>query len=171
MAKFRMAADVLKKLGGKSKDLLFGNMTKGEIAGRLAPDLLLFGPLAAAQTPGDIGDKAIAYALSAGPSGLTGLGASRVTGMLTKNQTAQGLADMAGSFAGDYAGMYGADALMRLKNKVSGGPGVTPYEQMGLEQQQQMAQQMQQDMLAQYGLIPGTREQYAMDPTTGMGVA
>ena len=51
-----------------------------------------------------------------------------------------------------------------------GGEGMTPFERMGAEQQKQFAQDLEQQFLAQYGmLVPGTREQY-LDPTTGMGV-
>ena len=83
----------------------------------------------------------------------------------------QNLADLGGSFAGDYGGMMVGDALMRGKDALAGGQGLTPFERMGQQQQAQYAQQLEQQILAQYGLLPGTREQYAVDPTTGMGVS
>ena len=51
---------------------------------------------------------------------------------------------------------------------------------MGEKEQAAYAAQLEQDILSQYGLLPGTREQYAQanpnlmvryaDPTTGEGV-
>ena len=73
--------------------------------------------------------------------------------------------------AGDFAGMAVGDNLQRGKDMLMGGRGQTSWERMGAEQQAQYAQQLEQQILAQYGLIPGSREQYAIDPTTGMGVA
>lgn len=172
MSKTRMAASLLGKLGGASKDLLFGGMTGGQIAGRLAPDAL-FGVLAATQTPGDIGDKLIAGGASAIGGGLGGLAVGRAVGSipgLRNNMTVQNIADFAGSIGGDYAGMYAGDQVMRGKDMLAGGQGLTPYERLGAEDQQAFAQNLERQILAQYGLLPGTREQYA-DPTTGYGVS
>jgi hypothetical protein len=63
------------------------------------------------------------------------------------------------------------DNAQRIKDKMMGGEGLTPWERMGAEQQAQFAQELEQQIMAQYGIIPGTREQYAVDPTTGYGVA
>jgi len=52
-----------------------------------------------------------------------------------------------------------------------GGQGLNAWERMSAEQQAQYAQQLEQQIMSQYGIIPGTREQYAVDPTTGYGVA
>lgn len=169
MSKTRMAAQLLSKLGSGSKNLLFGDMTKGQLIGRLAPDLL-FGGLAAAQTPGDLGDKLIAGSASAIGGGLGGLAVGRAAGRLGANDTIQNIADFAGSMGGDVAGMYAGDAVMRGKDYLMGGKGLTPYERMGDEQQRQFAANLERQILAQYGLLPGTREQYA-DPTTGYGVS
>ena len=83
----------------------------------------------------------------------------------------QNLGDLAGSFAGDYGGMMVGDTIQRGKDRLMGGQGQTAWERMGAQQQEQYAQQLEQQILSQYGLIPGSREQYAIDPTTGMGVA
>jgi len=144
--------------------------SRGEVALRVLPDLA-FGGLAAAQTPGDIGDKVIAGLTTAGPSVLGGATAAGLVKKVGGNQTMQNLADMGGSIVGDFGGMYLGDSIMRGKDMLTGGSGQTPYERMSAAQQQQLAEQMKQQMLYQYGLVPGTREQYAMDPTTGMGVA
>ena len=172
MSKARMAGELLKRLGGTSKDLLFGGMTKEQIAGRLAPDAI-FGVLAATQTPGDLGDKLIAGSASAIGGGLGGLATGRALGALPgmrNNMTVQNIADFAGSFGGDVAGMAVGDQIMRGKDLVMGGQGLTPFERMGAEQQAAFAADLERRILAQYGLLPGTREQYA-NPTTGYGVA
>ena len=81
------------------------------------------------------------------------------------------LADMSGSVAGDFAGMAVGDNISRAKDLLMGGTGQTAWERMSNQEQQAFAQQLEQQILAQYGLLPGTREQFAIDPTTGMGVA
>jgi hypothetical protein len=169
MSKARMAGELLKRLGGTSKDLLFGGMTKGQIAGRLAPDAL-FGVLAATQTPGDMGDKLIAGGASAIGGGLGGLALGRAVGRMGGGEALQTVSDFAGSIGGDIAGMAVGDQIMRGKDLVMGGQGLTPYERMSAEQQAAFAAELERNILAQYGLLPGTREQYA-NPTTGYGVA
>ena len=170
MAKARMAMQALDKLGKGTYNLLFSNMGKKEIAMRLAPDLL-FGGMAAAQTPGDIGDKLIAGGASFVGGGLGGLATGGITRRLGGGEGLQQMADFAGSFGGDFAGMAVGDQLQRGKDVLMGGEGLTPWERMGAEQQAQYAQELEQQIMAQYGLIPGSREQYAVDPTTGNGVA
>ena len=54
---------------------------------------------------------------------------------------------MAGSFGGDYAGMFAGDAIMRGKDKLFGGEGLNPYERMGKQQQEEYAKQIEQDTL------------------------
>jgi hypothetical protein len=91
------------------------------------------------------------------------------------------MADFAGSIGGDFGGMYVGDMTQRGKDLVMGGKGQTPWERMGDQQQAEYAADLEQQILAQYGLLPGTREQYAQadpnlmvryaDPATGMGVA
>ncbi len=130
-------------------------MTALDIAARLGPDVLMSG-ISAATTPGDIGDKAIV----AGTQLLGGAGGGLVAGKLSKNPAISGLLDFGGSIAGDFAAMPVADALMRGKDKVSGGKGETPYERLSAQQQKQLAAQIEQQVLQAYGLLPGTRDQY-----------
>ena len=160
------------RLAGNALKFLKNNMgsTKAEVALRVLPDLA-FGGLAAAQTPGDFGDKAIAGLTTAVPSLIGGSAAAGLVKRVGGNAALQNLADMGGSIGGDFGGMYLGDSIMRGKDLIMGGQGLTPYEKMSVQQQQQLAEQMKNEMLFQYGLIPGTREQYAIDPTTGMGVA
>ena len=166
----RLAGTALKNTG----KFLVQNMgsNAGEVALRVVPDVG-FGVLAATQTPGDIGDKLIAggsQALGGVLGGVGTVGALRkVPGLADKGMLLT-LADQAGSIGGDFAGMAIGDNLMRGKDKLMGGYGETPWERMSAEQQQMFAAQLEQQILAQYGILPGTREQYS-DPTTGMGVA
>ena len=142
----------------------------GEVALRLVPDIG-FGALAAVQTPGDIGDKAIAGLSQAAGGILGGIGTAGALKKIGAGQSIQNLGDMAGSVAGDFAGMAVGDNLMRGKDSLMGGAGQTPWERMSAEQQAQYAKQLEQQILFQYGLVPGTREQFGVDPTTGLGVA
>jgi hypothetical protein len=137
--------------------LVFGGMNKGQIAARLAPDVM-FGGLAAATTPGDIGDKLIAGSASAIGGGLGGLALGRAAGRF--GEGAGLVADMAGSIGGDYAGMMAGDALQRGKDRVMGGAGQTAYERMSAEQQKEFAEQIRQQTLAGAGLVPGVRDEF-----------
>lgn len=166
----RLAGKALKGLSGGAKNLLFGNMGKTEIAQRLAFDAL-FGGMAAVQTPGDLGDKLIAGGSTFAGGGLTGLAAGGLARRTKGLRKLEGAADLVGSFGGDYLGMMAGDQLQRGKDRLMGGEGLTAWERMSAEQQAQYAQVLEQQIMAQYGIIPGTREQYAVDPTTGYGVS
>lgn len=164
----RFAFDAIKNSG----KFLLNNAgsNKGEIAMRLVPDIG-FGILAGAQTPGDLGDKLIAGGASALGGSIGGIATAGALKGIRMPGAVQNLGDLAGSFAGDYAGMMVGDTIQRGKDRLMGGQGQTAWERMGAQQQAQYAQQLEQQILSQYGLIPGSREQYAIDPTTGMGVA
>ena len=138
---------------------LFGGMTKGQIASRLAPDAI-FGGLAALQTPGDIGDKLVAGGASALGGGLGGLALSRVAGARGLGEGAQLAADFGGSILGDMGGMAIGDTIMRGKDKLMGGAGQTPYERMSAAQQSQYADQIRQQTLAGVGIVPGLQDRY-----------
>ncbi len=155
----RMAGTALGNAAFKSGlgKAIFGEMGKGQIAARLAPDLM-FGGLAAATTPGDLGDKLIAGGSSAIGGGLGGIALGRA-GQRFGN-TAGFLADTAGSIGGDYAGMMVGDSLQRGKDSLMGGAGQTAYERMSAEQQAAFAEQIRQQTLAGIGLVPGVRDQY-----------
>ena len=152
-----------------------GKITAGSVAGRFAPDAL-FGVMAAAQTPGDIFDKGTAFASSTLGGGLGGVAVTSATrGKLGA------VGELVGGMGGDMIGMNAGDMISRGKDKLMGGKGQTAWERMGDEQQAQYAAELEQKFLAQYGLLPGSREQYAQadpnlmvryaDPATGMGVA
>ena len=79
--------------------------------------------------------------------------------------------ELVGGMGGDYLGMMAGDTISRGKDLAMGGQGRTAWERMGDQQQSEYAQELEQQILAQYGLLPGTREQYAVDPSSGMGVA
>jgi hypothetical protein len=111
---------------------------------RLGPDVV-FGGMAAANTPGDFGDKLIAGGTQAiGSIGL-GLGASKIPGI--RGTALEGMADMTGSIAGDFGGMYVGDAMLRAK-----GGGTTPWEKMQMEGNEQMRRELEQQIMAQYGI-------------------
>ena len=124
----RFAGQGLQGLVGK--DML---TNKGELALRLAPDVL-FGGMTALSTPGDIVDKVVAGSTQALGGGLVGLNAARGTRALFKdiNPRVLDLVDLGGSLAGDVVGMSVGDQLMRLK-----GGGMTPYERQSAEADQQ----------------------------------
>ena len=148
-----------------------GFLTKGlntkELALRLGQDAL-GGAMVAAYTPGDLGDKIIAGTGSAlgGAAGGLALGKLGGTGIV-----GTGL-DFAGSIGGDMLGSMAAEQVMKGKSALQGQGYLTPYEKLGIEQQEQLRQQLTQDILGQYGLmVPGAPVQYAIDPSTGQGVA
>lgn len=160
-------------LGGRLKAAITGDPNKkvdlADLAGTFGFDLL-FGGLAAAQTPGDAGDKLIAGASQAIGGGLGGVALTAAVGPQRLGKY-RFLTDMAGSVGGDFAGLAVGDQLMKGKDLMMGGKGQTPYERMSNQQQEEYANVLRQQILTEYGIVPGTREQYAMDPTTGMGVS
>jgi hypothetical protein len=140
----------------------------GDLAFRLIPDIGFAG-LTAATTPGDVFDKATAAGTQLiGGTGL-GLAAGRLGG---RNKDIAGLLDMAGSVGGDFAAMPIGDAIMRGKDKVMGGEGLTPYERMSVEQEQAIRESAQTQILAQMGLLPNDYQTVLVDPTlsaSGLG--
>ena len=144
----RMAGNALGKLWQMS-----GN-TNVERVMRLGPDAL-FGTMAAVNTPGDFVDKAIAGGTQAIGSVGLGLAASKLPGI--RGTAMEGMADMMGSIGGDFAGMYTGDALLRAK-----GGGTTPWEKVQMEGNEQMRQEMERQIMAQYG-IAGYRPHQAFN--------
>ena len=158
----RFALQALKNIPG----MLTKDLGKGELALRLGQDAL-GGLMAAAYTPGDLGDKLIAGTASTigGAAGGLALGKLGGSGLI-----GTGL-DMAGSIGGDIFASRVGEEVMKGKSYMQGEGYMSPYEKLGAEQQQALAAAIQQDVLRQYGLmVPGAPMQYA-DPTTGMGVA
>ena len=165
MSRTRLAGKALKwllsKPGATAADPWVA-MNKWDIAKRLGPDAG-FALLNAAQTPGDIGDKIISGGTDFALSGFSGLAAGRATGSGTVDQLA--------SIAGAYSAMPVADTVMRGKDRMLGGMGLTPYDRLSLEQQELMKQQITQQVMSTYGMLPGNRTGYYPDPSSGMGVA
>ena len=158
----RFALEAIKKLPG----FLVKDLGKGELALRLGQDAL-GGAMAAAYTPGDLGDKLIAGTSATLGGAVGGLALGRLGG---KGLLGTGL-DMAGSIGGDILASRVGEEVMKGKSYMQGEGYMSPYEKLGAEQQQALAAAIQQDVLRQYGLIvPGAPLQYA-DPTTGMGVS
>jgi len=145
---------------------LFGGMKGKDIALRLAPDAV-FGGMAAAQTPGDIGDKLIAGGTQFVGGGLGGLALGRGAAKLGMGEGAQTIADFVGSYGGDFAGMAAGDTLQRGKDKLLGGEGLTAWERMSAQQQQEFANQIRNETLSGLGVgpgyLPGMQDQYLND--------
>ena len=137
-------------------------MNAGDIAKRLGPDAF-FSVMNAVQTPGDLGDKLIAGTTDFALSGVSGLAAGRATN--------SALVDQIASIGGAYGAMPVSDTIMRGKDKLLGGSGQTPYERLSAEQQELLREQITQQVMSAYGLLPSTRDRYFVDPSTGMGVA
>ena len=151
----------------KAAKFLKGNATAGDLAFRLGIDLI---PTTAAfiQTPGDLGDKSIAAGSELVIGSLSGLGAARLGG---SNRALSNAFDTAGSIAGNYAAFPVADTVMRGKDRLLGGKGQTPYERLSEDQQKLLQEEITQQVLYAYGLLPGRGPSYVSDPTTGQGVA
>ena len=140
----RFAGDVLKNAGGFiAKN---AGSSAPEVALRIAPDIL-FGGIAGLQTPGDLGDKLIAGTTQAAGGALGGIGAAGLARKMGAGGMTQTMADMGGSILGDYAGMYGGDAALRIK-----GGGTTPWEKVQQGADQDIRSEMERQILAQYGL-------------------
>ena len=152
------ARQAVKRMAGPKlasfADNAMGTMPKtaGEIGMRVAPDAI-FGTLAGAMTPGDLGDKLIAgttATVGGAAGGLVGRGlVGGVKPSLLNNQMIDIGTEMIGGLSGDMAGQGVADALLRLK-----GGGTTPYEKMAAEQQRELEQQILRGYLSGKGGYP-----------------
>ena len=139
------------------KFFLPADMGAGQVAFRLIPDAA-FATLAAATAgpEADLIDRlALGGAQFVGGAG-GGLAAGGIARKLRATPAIEGLADMAGSFAGDYAGMTAGLGATALKDKLAGGEGLNVYERMSREQQIQMEEAIQQKLASAYGYLPGT---------------
>lgn len=128
-----------------------------ELLLRLGGDTL-FGGIEAARTPGDIADKLIAGVSVAGGGGIGGLALGRLAG---KNQLLSAALDMAGSIGGDFAGMAAGDMVMRGKDRITGGQGLTPWEKISVQQQLELQADMRRKILEE---ILGTQRPSTADP-------
>ena len=146
-SKSRMAGDGLKKLLQFLKNSAkFGvtgstdNIARTELAkqaaARFVPDVI-GGAIVGAATPGDLGDKFIAGTTDALAGAIGGVGLSGIArrpGML-----GLGL-DMGGSMAGAYAGMPISDQILRMKDSLQGGEGLSPYEKLDAQRRAEIEQ-------------------------------
>ena len=105
----------------------------------IAPDIM-FGGLTMAMTPGDLGDKAIAGLGTAVGGAAGGLGARGLIG--AKSNMGIMMSELGGGLAGDMVGMNVADSMIRAKNG-----GVTPMEQQGDQQMEELRQQIINDYI------------------------
>ena len=137
-------AGKLAKIGRFASQALGAN--KGEVAMRVIPDIG-FGIMGGAMTPGDLGDKLIAGTAQAAGGILGGVGAGAAAKAAGMGSTGQLIADQLGSVAGDFASIPVADAAMRIK-----GGGSTPYERQAAEADAAYRKQIEQELMAKYGL-------------------
>ena len=147
-------------------------LTKGQGPGDLALRIGMDGLGAAANaasTPGDLGDKLITFGTDLTMSAGGGLLAGRLPG--GGNRALGTIYDMAGSYAGAFGSMPVSNALLQGKDKLSGGRGESPWEKMGREQQEQYAIQLEQEILAKYGLLNPQAGQYLTAGVMGNGYA
>ena len=145
--------------GQKLFNVFLKDIPKEQLIARLGMDAL-GGGMSALYTPGDLGDKLIAGATDAAFSAAGGLALGRV-GSPAFRQGFGGLAtDMVGSVGGMEVGRLVGDTMQRGKDKLLGGEGLTGYERLSKEQQTMLEEQLKQQVLQQYGLLPGIRPEY-----------
>ena len=151
----RMAGGKLAGFGSK----LMGGLkaavprTMDDAALMIGPDVL-FGGLAGAMTPGDLGDKLIAGTSTAVGGAVGGIGLRGAMGgvapqmMATKPYMQMG-AELVGGLGGDMAAAGVSDNILRIK-----GGGQTPYEKMASDQQKELEQSILQQYLSGKGGYP-----------------
>ena len=153
-AQSAMNAGVATRGGVKSGlDLLIGEelmRRPAALALRVGPDAVFAG-INAGAVPGDPIDKAITFGTEFGLSALPGLGAARVAKNLGGSEGLQFGLDVMGSYGGSFAAYPASDALLRMK-----GGGMSPYDKLALQQQQEMEERIRQQLMAQYGLSPSS---------------
>ena len=166
------------KPAGQALRWLFSrpNMIKGkpdelmkahEIALRLLPDTIGAG-INVATTQGDVVDKGLAGAADIVLGAGSGLLAGRMGG---RNQALANMLDIGASMAGGFAAYPVGDALIRMKDKATGGLGQTGYEKMSYQQQKALEQQITEQVMNAYGYLPGTREMYLNPQMDDRGMA
>ena len=106
-----------------------------------------FGVMQGLATPGDIGDKLIAGVTSGVGGAAGGVLATGALGKFKNNPALRIASEFGGGYAGDMGGQVVGDSLMRLK-----GGGTTPWEKVQQSQDQEYRQQLEREILAQYGL-------------------
>jgi hypothetical protein len=136
----KFAGDALTKYMGP------GGVTTGNLAANFAPDLV-FGAMQGAMTPGDLGDKLIAGTTTAVGGALGGVGAVSLGGKHAMTGGGRMLAEFGGGMLGDMGGQMVGDTVLRAK-----GGGLTPWERLQQEGDQQYRQDLERQILAQMGM-------------------
>ena len=106
-----------------------------------------FGVMQGINTPGDLGDKIIAGTASGLGGALGGIGAVGLIPGAKKNMGMRMLAEFGGGYAGDMGGQMLGDTVLRAK-----GGGTTPWEKVQLSADQEYREQLERQILAQYGI-------------------
>ena len=140
LAAKKFAGDALTRYMGP------GGVTPGNLAANFAPDLV-FGAMQGAATPGDLGDKLIAGVTTGVGGALGGVGAVSVLPGATRNPGMRMLAEFGGGMVGDMGGQMVGDTVLRAK-----GGGLTPFEKVQQGADQEYRQQLERQILAQYGI-------------------
>ena len=146
-----------------------GNMLTSYLGGKptlrnLAENYALdagFGVLAGINSPGDIGDKLIAGTSVGLSGGLGGMVGTTAYGKLfNKGQMPTGLArqftEFGGAAVGDEIGFAASEALQRMK-----GGGLSAYERQAMEGDRAYRNQIEEELLAKYGLLQGIPSTYS----------
>ena len=120
-----------------------GGVTPGNIAMNFGPDLL-FGGLAGAMTPGDLGDKLIAGTTTAVGGAMGGVGAVGMLGKYKNNPALRLMGEMGGGIAGDMVGQNVGDSILRVK-----GGGMTPYEREAMLADAEYRRQIEAELISQ----------------------
>lgn len=118
---------MIARMAGNALGFFTKGVGKGEMAARLMGDGL-GGLMAAAYTPGDLGDKLIAGTAST----IGGAAGGLVLGKLGRGNPIAGLAlDFAGSVGGDIGASVLGEQVMKAKSAAQGEGFLTPYEKLG----------------------------------------
>lgn len=152
--KSRMAGDFLNWLKNTVKYGATGRIdpTRKELVQqlglRLLPDVV-GGTMYGASAPGDIGDKIIAGATDTALGAVGGIGLSGgLRGITRGSQIASYATDMIGSYGGMNAGYPVSEQLLKAKDALSGGQGLSPYEKLETER----VREIEMNLLRQLGL-------------------
>ena len=123
-----------------------GGVTAGNIAANFAPDAV-FGVMQGAMTPGNLGDKIIAGGSTAIGGALGGVGAVSALGKFGQQGGGRMLAEFGGGMLGDMVGQSAGDVVLRAK-----GGGMTPWEKVQQDGDQEYRKQLEREVLAAYGI-------------------
>ena len=146
-------------LGRKAADVLIGPdllSRKGELTARLLPDAIYTG-INQAYMPetADAGDRVLGALTDFGLSALPGIQGGRLAHKFgATSQGIQGAIDMGASMVGGMAAYPASEAVLRAKDSMLGGAGLSPYEKQALLQEQMMREQMRAQLQREMGMSP-----------------